>query len=139
MMLIYLILVFCIIVLIFNCIIYTIEHKCPTTSFQISHLRGAKYIPFGISQTQQYKISASIFTTIVHLDRVLPCGVYSALTLHGNVLLFINKNNKDIGFIYGQTHSSRTVLQTVNWLDMWNVTKINSNDEFVRTFNSGCC
>ncbi len=135
-MLIHLLMIACIVILLFNCMIYIVEYKCPTTSLKISKLHGSKYRPFTGASDES---DIGMFTTLIRFDRQIPCGVYSALSIYGDILVFVNKFNNEIGYIYALRKSAQGTIKNLDWLEMWDFTKINSNNNFIRNYNSGCC
>ena len=135
-MIINLLVVFCIIAIIFACIVYIIQNKCPKKELKMFHLRGDKYQ----SNTKLDPNSTfGVFTAIFRLEKELPCGVYKALTIYGNILIFINKKNKDLGYIYDLSNQTNSIISSLDTLEMWHIERINEANNFLHTYNAGCC
>ena len=136
-MLLYLLIVVCIVILMFNCVVYGIEHKCPKGSLKISHLYGSKYRPFRSANNDE---TLGLFTTVIRFDRYITCGVYTALTIYGNIMIFVSKfSNDSIGYVCALSDIGKKRIGEIEWFEMWKFTKVNFGNNFIKNYNAGCC
>lgn len=125
------IIVLLIVIILFNSLIYNTYYKCPKFPLNINYLRASR-LP-----GTQYDIRIGINTMNLKLDRDIPCGMYQVSTSYGDGILIVGRSNRRIGYLNIQDMS---ILNDINALDMWNIIRIESNDnDFINTYNRGCC
>lgn len=141
-MLINLIILLCIILLLFNSIVYSIQYRCPVENIRIDHIRAGR-LP-GTELELKQRIGISVIN--LKLDRTIPCGIYSTDTAFGNATLIVNKNSLKIGYLnYSQdileaNPETKKEIDNANLFDLWNINRMSGkNNNFINTYNHGCC
>lgn len=127
-----LIIVLVIVILCFMLSVYNIQNRCPPMELDIKYLRGRRL------NSSKYSKEIGIPTIHVGLDRDLPCGVYTGKSIFDKVLIFVSKKSPKLAYIHFYNHESR--INTSKVFDFWDVSKIiDSKNEFINTYNRGCC
>ena len=130
-MIINLVIVLLIFIVIFNCIVYNNQYKCPKYILKINYIRASR-LP-----GSKYSERVEIDTINLKLDRDVPCGIYKVKTLYGYGILIVAKNNKRIGYL---NMKDTKLYDNVNLFDVWDIERINTDDnQFINTYNRGCC
>lgn len=131
-MIVNLVIVLVIVIILFNSITYSHIYKCPQPALKFRYVRASRLPGLVVPENEK------LFDTMhLSLDRDIPCGIYKIKNTYGNGLLFVSKFNKRIGYM---TMQNLALLNGINLLDLWDLERINSNNDlFIRTYNSGCC
>jgi hypothetical protein len=124
-MIINLLIVLLILILLCNISIYSIRNTCPKNNIQIKYVRASK-----LSDTQTSKFIN------IKLDRDVPCGVYELKTAYGEGIMFVPKLNSRTGYLNVKDMNN---IMNVTLFDLWNINRINSDDQIVSMYNIGCC
>lgn len=134
-----LILLIIIIVLIFNCMIYNIEHKCPQNDFNLDYMKASR-LP-----GNRFDRSIGITTINLRLEKKVPCGIYRLNTNFGEATLFVSLKSPYKGYLsfpqvtLANDESNKNINET-NIFDLWNIVRLNNtNNDFISTYNRGCC
>lgn len=145
-MLINLLIILCITILLFNSVVYSIQHRCPIENIRIDFIRAGR-LPGTLPGTKaESKQTIGISVINLKLDRTVPCGIYSTDTSFGNATLIVNKDSLKIGYLnYGHevlsnNPETKKEIDDANLFDLWNINRITGkNNKFINTYNHGCC
>ena len=139
-MLLYLIILLVICVLLFNSVVYSIQSRCPGENIHIEYVRAGR-LP-----GSKFKERVGITTINLKLDRDVPCGIYRLDTSYGNGVMFVAKHSNRVGYLnYPQevleaNPETRKEIDSADLFDLWKLRRINGGDnEFINTYNRGCC
>lgn len=139
-MLIELIILLVITIILFNSVVYSIQSRCPGEEIRIEYVRAGR-LP-----GSQFTERVGITTINLKLDRDVPCGIYKLDTSYGNAVLFVAKNSKRVGYMnYPQdalekNPEAKREIDAADLFDLWGLTRVNGGDnEFINTYNRGCC
>jgi hypothetical protein len=139
-MLVNLIILLVIVVILFNSVVYSVQHICPAESVKIKYIRAGRIAGTGLKNV------AGIETIGLKLDSDVPCGIYRVETPYGNAVLFVSKKSLRMGDLrYSQNMlekapETRKDINDADLFDLWNLDRITDrSNDFVNTYNRGCC
>ncbi|VBB18600.1 hypothetical protein YASMINEVIRUS_1063 [Yasminevirus sp. GU-2018] len=130
-MIIHLVLILLIIILLCNSITFNTIYRCPKYPLKIKYVRASR-LP-----GKQFTERVGIDTLNIKLDRDVPCGLYKLTTTYGKGVMFVGSANSRLAYL---NMDNMDVLSGVNLLDMWDIQRLESEDNgFIQTYNRGCC
>jgi hypothetical protein len=119
--------------------IYNIEHKCPANDFRMDYTRASR-LP-----GSRFDESIGITSIKLKLENKIPCGIYRLNTNFGKATLFVSLQSPYKGYlnfpqsILSNDTSNKSINET-DVFDLWNIVRINdTNNDFIATYNRGCC
>jgi hypothetical protein len=140
-MIIQLVFIILIVLLFFNSIIYSGTYKCPGNAVKINYVRASR-----LPGTVGYRNASpgtglarriGIDTINLKLDRDVPCGIYSIMTMYGAGVMFVGRNNYRVG---SMNIKDMSLIANVNMFDLWGLERMeNKDNNFIATYNAGCC
>lgn len=79
-----------------------------------------------------------VFDLRLKLDASVPCGIYRVSTHYGPAILIIGRNEEDIAQMNFVNVTNEKLK--VKRFEMWDAVRlISSENDFINTYNKGCC
>jgi hypothetical protein len=123
-------------IVIFQCVVYNIQYRCPRFNLKIEYIRGSR-LP-----ARKLIDLIGIPTIPLKFDRDVECGIYRVTTVFGNGSLWVTKSDKRLGYLnlINFDKSTDKSIDKANILDIWDLTRMDTGDNpIINTFNRGCC
>lgn len=130
-----------IVLILFNSSVYAIQHRCHSDSIKIPYIRAGR-----LQNRTEIEDRIGITSVNLKLDRDIPCGVYKLGTNYGNATMFVGKESLRLGYlvyaqkILGLDPQTKKDIDKADLFDLWNLDRVSQkNDDFINTYNGGCC
>ena len=151
-MIVQLLMVLIIIIVLFNSLVYSIQNRCPTPYIKIPFGRASRMPFYAASNAVVDDKSNPLYQNIgidkinIKLDRDVPCGIYKVDTSYGKAVLYTTKRSMRFGYLNfvdaaSMDAQTKKEFDKSDLFDLWNLERYvdRFGDEFVNTYNRGCC